>query len=521
MKQAPSLTERTLGSAVWMFSGTGVQAALRLLVLTVLARLLGPEDFGLAAAATVVIGFFQIFLRTGIRPAVVQRPVLEERHVRTAFTLAIAIGIVFGAIVAAFAGPIAQWSFGMPALAPVLEVVALLLPIQSIGVVAGSLLERELKFSWIVRRELFSYVFGYGLVGIALAFAGFGVWALVGAYLSQELLMTAFSLWAQPHPKRPQLDRAAARELAYYGTGFAAGRIGNYGAANGDNWVAGRFLGGEALGYYKYAFELTGMVGTLFGTVLDKVLFPALAKVQGDRAVLGAAYRRGVGLSTAVVLPVSAGLFVLAAEIVRVVLGPGWEAVVPPFRVLALALVIRTTSTMSDSLARATGAGYQRAWRQAVYAALVIGLAYAGHPFGLAGIAAGVTLAILVNSVLMIHLSMQVANLSWRQVLAAHFAALPSFVLSAGVMAATAAGARFLALPPLAVVLLASAATAVALLAALRLRPGLLLGRDATTAANTLVAAALDRFPRLSQLPLAAGLIAALARAASVTPARP
>jgi O-antigen/teichoic acid export membrane protein len=521
MKQAPSLTERTLGSAVWMFSGTGIQAGLRLLVLTILARLLGPADFGLAAAASVVIGFFQIFLRTGIRPVIVQRPVLEERHLRTAFTLSIALGTVFAGLVIAFAAPIARWSFGMPELAPVLEVVAFLLPVQSVGVVASSLLERELRFSWIVRRELFAYVFGYGLVGIALAFAGYGVWALVAAYLSQELLVAAFSLWAQPHPKRPQLDPAAARELTYYGTGFAAGRIGNFGAANGDNWVAGRFLGGEALGYYKYAFELTGMVGMLFGTVLDKVLFPALAKVQGDRALLGTAYRRGVGLSTAIVLPVSAAFFVLAPELVRVVLGPGWEAVVPPFRVLALALVIRTTSTMSDSLARATGAGYQRAWRQGVYAALVIGLAYAAHSFGLAALAAGVTIAILANSLLMIHLSMQVADLTWRQVLAAHFSAGPSFFLSAGMMAGSAAAARALALPPLAVVLLASAATGAALLAALRFRPGLLLGSDGTSAANTLIRAAVERFPRLLHVPLAAGVIGALARASSADSARP
>ena len=514
MRQARTLTERTLGSALWMFSGTGIQAALRLVVLTVLARLLGPKDFGLAAAATIVIGFFEILLRTGIRPAVIQRPALEERHVRTAFTLSLAVGVVAGGLLAFFAKPIAVWSFGMPDLGPVLAVVALLLPIQSLGVVAGGLMERELRFDWIVRREVISYVFGYGLVGITLAVAGFGVWALVGAYLAQALLMTSFSLWAQPHPKGLWLDPAAARELSYFGSGFAAGRLGNYGAANGDNWVAGRFLGGEALGYYKYAFELTGMVGTLFGTVLDKVLFPALAKVQGDRVVLGTAYRRGVGISTAVVLPVSALFFVVAPELVRMVMGSGWDAVVPPFRVLALALVVRTTSTMSDSLARAAGAGYQRAWRQAVYAALVIGLAWVGQHFGLAGMAIGVTVAVLANSLLMIQLSMKLAELRWRDVLAAHFAGLPSFLLSGASVAAAAHVTRALALPAWATVAASVAVTGVALLAALRWQPRLLLGRDGATALKTLLRVAVERFPGLPRLPLAGGMIAAVARAA-------
>jgi PST family polysaccharide transporter len=513
MREARTLTERTLGSAVWMFSGTGLRALLRLAVLTILARLLGPEDFGLAAAATVVLSFFEIVLRTGIRPALIQRPALDERHLRTAFTLSLVVGAALGGLVALFADPIAVATFGMPELGPVLAVVALLLPVESAGVVAGALLERELRFAWIVRREVLSYAFGYGLVGILLALQGFGVWALVGAYLGQALLMTAFSLYAQPHPKRPLLDRQAARELLYHGGGFAAGRLGNFGAANGDNWVAGRFLGGEALGFYKYAFELTGMVGTLFGSVLDKVLFPALAKVQGDRAVLATAYRRGVGISTAIVLPISAVLFVLAPEVVRVVLGPGWEPVVPPFRVLALALVVRTTSTFSDSLARATGATYQRAWRQGIYAALVIGFALAGSRRGLAGLAAGVTLAVLANSLLMIQLSMRLAELRWRDVLAAHAAALPSFFLAAGASAAAARGARALAAPDWAILVCGLAATAATLLAALRLRPRLLLGHDGAAAAKVLLEVAVRRFPGLPRVPLAGALIGAVARA--------
>jgi O-antigen/teichoic acid export membrane protein len=493
-----------------MLSGTGIQAALRLITLTVLARLLGPEDFGLAAAATIVIGFFEIFLRTGIRPALIQRPVLEDRHLQTAFTLSLAIGAAMGGVTAGFSDELAIWTFGMPALGPVLEVVALLLPIQSLGVVASSLLERELRFDWIARREVLSYFFGYGLVGISLAILGFGVWALVGAYLAQATLITVLSLLAQPHPKALRLDPAAARELLYYGGGFAAGRLGNYGAANGDNWVAGRFLGDVALGYYKYAFELTGMVGTLFGTVLDKVLFPALAKIQSDRARLATAYRRGVGISAAVVLPISGALVVVAPELVRVVLGPGWEGVIPPFRVLALAVVLRTTGTMSDSLARAVGAGYQRAWRQAVYAALVVGLAWVGHPFGLAGIALGVTVAIVVNSVLMIQLSMSVADLRWRDVAAAHFEPLPSFVITLAAMGAAAHAGRSASLPPWLTLLGASALTLALLLAILRVRPRVLLGRDGAAAANTLIGAVAERFPQVVTAPIVRGFLVTL-----------
>jgi PST family polysaccharide transporter len=510
----PSLTQRTVGSALWMFSGTGIQAALRLLVLTILARLLGPREFGLAAAATIVIGFFRIFLQTGVRPALVQRPVLEARHVRTAFALSLALGLTASGLIVWLADELAARAFGMPELAPVLAALSLLLPIQSLGVVAAALLERELRFSWIVRRDVLAYAIGYGAVGIPLAIGGFGVWALVGAYLVQELATTAFVLRFQPHPKSLRVDRASARELVYFGGGFAVARFGNYGAGSGDAWVAGRWLGGEALGCYRYAVELTGVVASLFGSVLDRVLFPALAKVQGDRARLAAAYRSGVGAIAALVLPVSAALFALAPEIVGVVLGAGWEAVVPPFRVLALALLPRATYTMSDSLARATGAVYRRAWRQALYAALVIGLAWIGQRYGLVGLALGTTAAVLANALLMIQLSMGLAALDGRSVAAAHLAALPSFALPLGATEALARAGRALGLPDAAILAASLAGAALLWLAALRLRPRLLLGRDGAAALHALSGVALGRRPGLARLPLLAGAVRGVARAA-------
>jgi PST family polysaccharide transporter len=199
--------------------------------------------------------------------------------------------------------------------------------------------------------------------------------------------------------------------------------------------------------------------------------------------------------------------------VVRVVLGPGWDPVVAPFRVLALALVVRTTSTISDSLARATGASYQRAWRQGLYAALVIGCAYAGQRFGLPGLAVGVATAVLANSLLMIQLSMKLADLRWRDVLLAHLAAFPSFLLAAATTGAVAHVGRSYALPDLVIVIACMAITGAVLLATLRLWPLLLLGRDGAAAARTLIEVVVERFPAVLRVPLANALFAAVGRA--------
>src|SRR5512147_2851372 len=81
------LVQSTLHGFFWAFLGTGAQAILQLLVLIILARLLTPLDFGLVSAALIVVQFTSIFSQLGVGPAIVQRPALEDRHVRTAFTL--------------------------------------------------------------------------------------------------------------------------------------------------------------------------------------------------------------------------------------------------------------------------------------------------------------------------------------------------------------------------------------------------------------------------------------------------
>jgi O-antigen/teichoic acid export membrane protein len=472
------LTDQVVTSGVWVFSGTGVQGILRLAVLTTLARLLGPPEFGLAAAATVVIAFFRLFTETGIRSSIIQRPDLEERHLRTAFTLCLIIGVVGAVITYAIAPFIAVDGFAMPGLTPVIRAMAILLPLQSLGIVASGLLQRELRFSWVIRAEIGSYVIGYAPVGLGMAVAGYGVWSLVGAYIVQEALRTAISIWAAPHAMRPLLDTRAAREFAFFGSGFALARVGNWAALNGDKWVAGRWLGSEALGFYKYAFELTQMISTMFGQVLDKVLFPAMARVQNDVALLGSTYRHGVGLISILVLPISSVLYVLAPEVIHVVLGEGWDAAIGPFQVLSIALLIRSSYVMSDALARATGAVYRRAWRQAIYALAVVSLAWLGQRDGLTALTIGVVTGISVNFLLMARLSMDLAALSWRDIVAAHLGALPSFVLAIGVSYGVASFARGLALPDLAVIGLVATATALALLGALRISPRQLLGAD-------------------------------------------
>ena len=325
---------------------------------------------------------------------------------------------------------------------------------------------------------MITYAIGYGVVGIVGALLGWGVWALVAAQMSQTLLKSAVLLTQYPPRFRDVADRRAFKDLMYFGGGFTAARIANYVALNGDNMTVGRFLGPSALGYYGRAYSLMSAPAYGFGTVLDAVLFPAMAKVQHDPLRLSAAFRRGVALIALLVLMPSLAIILLAPEVIHVALGARWAAVVAPFQILAVGMLFRTSYKMSDSITRSTGAVYRRAWRQALYAGLVVGGAWIGQHWGIVGVAWGTLAALTVNFLMMAQLGLDVGHLSWREFWRAHEPAVYLTAACAPVIWASATALRHWGLPPAAIVLTVSGlALGTALLLVFR-APAAFLGPD-------------------------------------------
>src|SRR5699024_3306934 len=114
----------------------------------------------------------------------------------------------------------------------------------------------------------------------------------------------------------------------------------------------------------------------------------------------------------------------LSREIVYLLFGSKWLSLVPALQVLSLGLLFRTGYKISDSLARATGAVYRRAWRQIVYAVLVVTGSWIGHHWGITGVAAGVLFAIFINYALMTNLSMKFIDLTFFDIIKSHIPGL-------------------------------------------------------------------------------------------------
>ena len=471
------LTETTIAGLGWTSMAMGAQAIMRIAALIVLARLLAPEQFGLFAAALVVGGFCAIFSELGVSPAIVQRPDLETRHVRTGFTLSVTFSLAVGGAVYFGADAIAGL-FQMPALGDVVRVMAFGFPLQGISSVAQSLALRAFRFKWIALTDATAFALGFMVVAPALTFFDFGVYALAAAYLTQQALRTVIILHGQAHAKRPMLQMQAAGELLYFGAGFTIAKIGNYMATQADNLVVGRWLGPMALGLYSHAYQLMASPATLFGQMLDRVLFPTMASVQTEPHRLVRAYRSGVFVCATVMLPVSVLIAILAPEIVLLLLGPTWADVAVPLRILALGTLFRTSYKISDTVVRATGAVYARAWRQGIFAAAVLVFALIGQTWGLAGVASGVVLALALVFTMMAQLSLRLTGMAWREFASAHVSGLVLAAVLAVVCHGMATLLRNLEFGNFTVVAGVSAVGAVVVMAMIWARPRLFFGPD-------------------------------------------
>ncbi|MBS3651675.1 lipopolysaccharide biosynthesis protein [Pseudaminobacter sp. 19-2017] len=461
----------------WTALSMGVLAVAELIALLVLARLLSPHELGLYAAALVIIKLSAIFEGLGVAPAIVQRPVLEERHLRVGFTLSLLLSVVAAALVWTLAPTIAQ-AIRLAELAPVVRAACVVLLCEGLSTVALATAQRALRFRWLAAIDAAAFAVGFVIAGTTLAWLGFGIWALVGALVTQYALRTSVLLLGQPHPKRLMLERRAIGELLYFGGGFTLARICNYLAAQVDRLVVGRWLGAEALGIYSLSSQLMTTPAVIVGQVLDRVLFPTMALVQEEPVRLARAYRSAVAGCALLVLPASVVVAIVAPEVVRVLLGRGWEEAIVPLQVLAFGMLFRTSYKLSDSVSRATGTVYARAWRQAIFTGGVAIGSIVGQHWGVAGVALGVVVAIAANFLLMAQLSLRVTEMRWSEFGTAH---LPGMAL-AGVIGAAVwvltDQLREFQVPPLALLIyVASVASAGGLLLTW-LMPSLFLGRD-------------------------------------------
>jgi O-antigen/teichoic acid export membrane protein len=458
-RASDSLSGRAISGGQWRMASLIVQGVLHLVVGVVLARLLPPADFGLAALALIVIGFAAMVADVGVGAAVMQRLSITTAHLRVAFTLSLLTGIVIAAGLVGIA-PLVAILAKNASVAPVLRVQAIVFIATGVGTVGRAQLQRRLDFRRLFAVDLLSYLLGYALIAIGGAVLGWGVWSLVIGSIVQSGLASIMCIAAAKAPLRPLWSKKEANDLLGFGVGVTVNGVVAYVGRNGDNFLVGRYLGTTALGLYARAFNFMMLPINYFSSVIPTVLIPAFSEIQTDKARVGRGYLMGVQTAALITAPVMAWIVVSAPHLILGLYGDRWAGAIVPLQVLAAAGVPRAMLGLAGAVAQACNrVGSELPLQIGFALAITIG-ATIGSRYGLSGVAVAVSIAIVMLFIAQAQLALSITGGTWRAFAVAH---VPGVVLGL-VTLAFLVPLRLLAeragLPHLAILLLLSVTSA-------------------------------------------------------------
>lgn len=332
--EAGSNKAKVARGVAWASSAKWIGQLLSLGIYTGLARLLSPQAFGLVAIAGVYIAFMQVFVQQGFGTAVIQRRELEREHLDSAFWIATSTALFLCFLSLLLAGQIARL-FHEPRVAPVIGWLSFSFLFFALGSVPMALLTRELNFRALALRTLIATTVG-GAVGLTMAFLGWGVWSLVGQQLVTAVL-ECICLWPAI-PWRPgfRISKRHLRDLYGFSLSITGNEILWFFSQKSDQTMVGYSFGSLGLGPYSLASRIVTLLHEAVIGPLQSVALPAFSKLQSEPVRLERALHKFCRMSAFLILPMFAGIIVVAPEFVPLVFGAKWTAAVPILQVLSV-----------------------------------------------------------------------------------------------------------------------------------------------------------------------------------------
>lgn len=393
-----SVTRATLWTIADFVADRGVNFA----IIAVLARLLSPGEYGTTALLAVFVALATVMAESGLGMALIQKPELEEADRSSAFWINIALALVMmGALWAA--GPLIALFFGEPVLVPLVQILALGIPLGALGTVQRSLLLRELAYKklMIVRSAA---TLTSGLAAITLAVAGYGVYALAWQTCLLAVASSA-GLWiASSWRPRPLFDRQAARRLFGFGGYMLASTILDTVYSRAYTVFIGKMGSPSTVGNYGRADATITLVQGLIAHPLNQLALPILSRMANDDKALGEGLRAGLKASMLVNAPAMLMLAVLAEPLLLLAYGPQWGGAEPFVQILALGGVLMPVHILNLRALMAKGRSNIFFWLEVAKKAVGLAALFIGAQWGGIGVAwgalAGGIIAAVINSFL-------------------------------------------------------------------------------------------------------------------------
>ena len=348
-----SVRSQLLHGVVWNFIEKVLIRGVSFFISIILARLLSPSDYGLIGMLAVFVSISNVFIEGGLAKALIQRQDCQDIDFSTAFVANVGMSLVIYLVMFISAPWIAAF-YNEPILIPLTRILSLNFILGSFNIVQRAKLMAQVDFKSLAQINVISTIVS-GLVGIAMAYWGTGVWALVGQTLCSTIvlivLLPIYSKWT-PSIK---FSKDSFSQLFGFGSKLMATGVYSVVLNNISTICIGRFYKSSQLGFYTRASQFSEMISSTMYDVLGNVTFPVLSHLQDDHEKLVAVYRKSLFLTAMIIFPIMILCALLARPMVLILLTEKWLPCVVLMQWLFLARMFTPLSAINMNILNAIG----------------------------------------------------------------------------------------------------------------------------------------------------------------------
>lgn len=319
----------------------------------VLARILMPEDFGTIAILSVFISIANTFVQNGLGNSIIQKKESDELDCSTVFYTQFAIAIICYAILF-FAAPfVAKW-YKNSELSLMLRVMSLSLIVGSLGAMQLTVMKKNMQFhkSFVIYGGA---TIAYGVVGIGLAYAGFGCWSLVWANLANSIALLLGAMFMVRWRPKWEFSFTRLKSLFSYSWKLTVGWL--IGTLHQDLYVlvVGKRFSAATLGYYNRAGSFPQIISKTVSEVVDGVMFPAMSQIQDDREKLRSITKTLLSMNAYILFPIFLGLSAVAKNLVTIILTEKWLPSVPMMQIICVTYALASINSSNMQVFNSMG----------------------------------------------------------------------------------------------------------------------------------------------------------------------
>lgn len=338
---------------IWNTVERIVTNGIQFILTIILARLLSPDDYGIIAMPTIFLAFAQVLIDSGFANALIRKPDLSEKDLSTAFYFNILVGFVCYVILF-LSSPLIADFFKTPILSKLLKVTALVIFINSLGIVQQALMTKRMDFKTQAVISAIS-TFASGAIGVWMAYSEYGVWSLVFQQVSAAAIRVML-LWICGHWKPLKIwSNESFHYLWSFGNkvviiGFLDTIYNNI-----YSFVIGKLYNAKDLGNYTRAQQFADLPINNLSGIIQRVTLPLLSEIQDDNIRLSPIYLRLIRMTALLIIPLMLGLAAMANPLIVALLGEEWIGCVLLFQILCIARIWTPFNSINGNLLQVKG----------------------------------------------------------------------------------------------------------------------------------------------------------------------